>query len=802
MSVVMKIVFSLSLSGSLLILVLFFCKPLLKNKFSRQWQYYIWLVVIARLLLPIAPTSGIVGTMFAKMNQMNKVDHVNIQVPATSAAENDAKPVYPMEENTVIQESGQTGSRTSVNSSAITETTINTVKDKPLQNLWIPWLMIALLLMLRKVTIYQSFVKYVRAGHREVSDTDLLDRLARIGELAGVRRPVELCVNTLVSSPLLIGFFRPYIILPTADLAENDFTCTIWHELIHYKRKDLFYKWLVQLTICLHWFNPLVWLMGREINRACEFSCDEVVLGALGAEERCAYGDTLFRALGTGGSLKDFPVSVTLNENAELLKERLRAIMNFKKSSMLVTTISIVFTVVIIMGATVMGAYVEPVTTAKITNAVTRSTSSESTATENLMSENLVNEYTNAENAIAANQSAVDHNIGAHVTGNQSAVDTDNQRIKDAETKKSLEDLAVQYYEADMPSQFGAVFSTLDESDQRRWLDKLYTDGASSFFSAAVFRLDSGSPLIAEYVGRTYADDAISYFAILTGSLDSGSPLIAEYAGRAYTDGAIDFFSVLVREMNADLYKSWQDRAEEEDMDIGFRYILMDSEDLEQWKWNAEQEDARQYREWGIIRDGRDFYYQNQLVRVFFDEYDGEQIIRTLQWNPSGTVDVKVTRSIRNEIIRVEYMTEEEVTALFGGEELPDWNFVGTESDADAGESDFEAKYKAEEKGFDPENDVYRLTGEELPADVVSQMMDDGAVRTWYVYHSEGRQYLCCRGFAWSYGYQLKYDENGWQVDIQRFQKKDYGDVFLALPDNGPVTVYCDGEKVELTHSQ
>ena len=68
MSVVMKIVFSLSLSGSALILILFFCKPLFKERFSRQWQYYIWLVVIARLMLPIAPEMSVVGTLFTDIN--------------------------------------------------------------------------------------------------------------------------------------------------------------------------------------------------------------------------------------------------------------------------------------------------------------------------------------------------------------------------------------------------------------------------------------------------------------------------------------------------------------------------------------------------------------------------------------------------------------------------------------------------------------------------------------------------------------------------------------------------------------
>ena len=301
-------------------------------------------------------------------------------------------------------------------------------------------------------------MKYVKAGHREVSDTDLLDRLAQIGEQAGVRCPVELYVNGLVSSPLLIGFFRPCIILPAADLPEKDFLYTIRHELMHYKRKDMFYKWLVQFTVCLHWFNPLVWMMGREINRACEFSCDEAVIGMLGEEERRAYGDTLFRAMGTGGNYKDFPVSVTLNESAELLKERLVAIVDFKKSTRLITTISIVFTVVMMMGATVMGAYVEPVRAVKMERAVSDSTSSGPAQTESL---NVGNEKT-------GNQSTVNDRIGDRDVGNQNTKDKEDQYAGGKKTDISSKDLAEywagQYYGKDMVMQFGAVFSALDES--------------------------------------------------------------------------------------------------------------------------------------------------------------------------------------------------------------------------------------------------------------------------------------------------------------------------------------------------
>lgn len=160
----------------------------------------------------------------------------------------------------------------------------------------------------------------------------LWEQIGSLIEQTGVRGAVGLYTNSLISSPLLIGFFRPCIMLPSAELPDSDFQYTILHELTHYKRRDMFYKWLVQISICLHWFNPLVYLMGREINRACEFSCDEAVIKSLDKDGRRAYGDTLLNAVNLGGTYKDSLASVTLNRSAELLKERLDAIMHYRKN--------------------------------------------------------------------------------------------------------------------------------------------------------------------------------------------------------------------------------------------------------------------------------------------------------------------------------------------------------------------------------------------------------------------------------------------------------------------------------------
>ena len=77
MNEILKIVLSLSLSGSLLILVLLLCKPLFRNRISKRWQYYIWLVVIARLLLPFTPETSPVSTLFPQ------IDRVIVQADTT-----------------------------------------------------------------------------------------------------------------------------------------------------------------------------------------------------------------------------------------------------------------------------------------------------------------------------------------------------------------------------------------------------------------------------------------------------------------------------------------------------------------------------------------------------------------------------------------------------------------------------------------------------------------------------------------------------------------------------------------------
>lgn len=359
MSEAFKIPLSLSCSGALLILVLLLCRPLFRNHLSKRWQYYIWLAVVARLLLPIAPEANLMKAVFqgienGGLSQAEAVLSPSRNAPAASVSQEDAsETVKSGYEGTAQGNSRELLSVPAGESNAPSE------QAKAVSGLAIGlcWLMVASILLIRKITIYQDFVKYIKAGCAEVEDLVLLEQFGRLVEQSGIKTPVELSTNPLISSPLLIGFFHPHIVLPTGKLLESEFQFIILHELTHYKRRDIFYKWLMQFTICVHWFNPLVYWMGREAERLCELSCDEAVIQNLDVQKRRAYGDTLLSAIDSGSSYKSAVASVTLGESRHKLEERLDAIRNFRKPPKFIAFITTVLTIAICFGGATAGAY-------------------------------------------------------------------------------------------------------------------------------------------------------------------------------------------------------------------------------------------------------------------------------------------------------------------------------------------------------------------------------------------------------------------------------------------------------------
>ena len=153
--------------------------------------------------------------------------------------------------------------------------------------------------------------------------------------LAGqrLRRPLEVRQSDLVSSPLTYGVLRPVILLPESMEREDEAALTyiLTHELVHVQRFDAVAKLVFAATLCVHWFNPLVWVLYVLANRDLELSCDQRVMDLLGGRKKAAYALTLINMEETRSGY----FSPYSHFSKLAIEERIEAIMKYKKASVL-----------------------------------------------------------------------------------------------------------------------------------------------------------------------------------------------------------------------------------------------------------------------------------------------------------------------------------------------------------------------------------------------------------------------------------------------------------------------------------
>lgn len=328
------IILSLSLSGTVVGALLFLLKPLIRHRFSKRWQYYVWLVLLIRLIIPVTAEVNLIGSMigWANEDRIQPRAVVNKDVIVENQADNDSadkdqKPALQADDKPAEKETGGT---------VPAESAAEAVKPEipnVTEYAWAIWLFGAILVFALKIGEYRSFLRYVKAGNEAVLEEEIESCMDDVMMDLGIRKNIGLYRNKLMISPMFMGFHKPFIVLPKDLPSKEEIRYILTHELMHYKRKDLWYKWLFQLVSSLHWFNPFLLLVGREINQDCELACDEAVIRRLGEPDRAAYGNMLLHLADQGIRYRTKILSLTLVENKKNLKERLKSIMNYKKIS-------------------------------------------------------------------------------------------------------------------------------------------------------------------------------------------------------------------------------------------------------------------------------------------------------------------------------------------------------------------------------------------------------------------------------------------------------------------------------------
>lgn len=355
-------VLSLSVSGSILAILLFLGKPFLKNKVSRAFSYYIWLLVLLRLVVPIAaPVIPTFTFDWTEPSSGSKVPTADFRAHEVSGGEQVGELITDAsKEQAVLSEpppAPVTPSKKTVQ--------WGTFVQEHLTGIWLTGVMASAGWFLIAYAFFSSRIRRsLTVPHRD--DLEVFQRICPDSR-------IRLAYSSYAASPMLIGLWRPVIVLPRSayvrDGMARELGHILRHELVHARRRDILYKWVVVIVTSIHWFNPLMLLIRKEIHRACELSCDEAVIRGMSLEEKQSYGNTLL-ALSSSRKRSAVPLSTTLSDSKQELKERLLSIMNFKPKSARMTVLSIGLTFIFTGCAAMLGTVDRPQSHATATSSI------------------------------------------------------------------------------------------------------------------------------------------------------------------------------------------------------------------------------------------------------------------------------------------------------------------------------------------------------------------------------------------------------------------------------------------------
>lgn len=309
----------MSVMGAVMILVIAVMRKITLNKLPKKTFVLLWEIAILRLILPFSVQSVTsVYTLFARKSNMAEVT-----LPAVWQAQNVVIPQNVLQPNN--------------------NATSEIPAPFPDYNVWqIIWLVGMVLMVSGFVVLYAvAFKKY----HSKTElDSGFAAEWLKDHQ---IKRTVKLYLSDRVSSPLTYGIIRPVILIPVScDIEDKEnLTYILTHEMTHIKRFDMARKFVAAAVLCLHWFNPFVWVMYLLFNRDMELVCDEaVVRSAKTTDCRKSYISALINLEEQRG----FSLYNNFSKNA--VEERIVAIMKSKKMGTISVIAACALTLSVICG--------------------------------------------------------------------------------------------------------------------------------------------------------------------------------------------------------------------------------------------------------------------------------------------------------------------------------------------------------------------------------------------------------------------------------------------------------------------
>ncbi|WP_164914419.1 M56 family metallopeptidase [Aminipila luticellarii] len=325
-----------SVTTSAVIVLLLLLQPLIHRHYNAKWRYFVWLILAVRLLIPFSPSLPQTPVPIMQIPQQVEFK-LPVQNNMDSPPKNDPTDVGKGEENTAISPSVSSPipNKMSLGEKACTV-----------------WVLGMSFFLLYHLTGYFILKKSIVRFSKTVEEEHTAELWREVKKEMNRERNIPLLIYKKGQSPMITGFFRPVLLLPDVPYGDEELKLILKHELIHYKRKDIWYKLLLVCANAMHWFNPLVYLMRGVSNRDIEMVCDSELIKGSDSTFRKQYSEAILSAIHRENHCKT-AFSTDFYGGKRTMKERLTNIFDRNKKRKGVLALCAVVLLTGISGASV-----------------------------------------------------------------------------------------------------------------------------------------------------------------------------------------------------------------------------------------------------------------------------------------------------------------------------------------------------------------------------------------------------------------------------------------------------------------
>lgn len=328
----------MSFFGAVLIIVIAAIRAVTINRLPKKTFLILWGIVLFRLLIPYSVPS--VLSVYTWANTKTPVIEKGINRVPTEDTKNEVENVYThnpsngisiVMKETSYGQAEQTGEVPQQPVNSISHISITLI-------IWVAGMVLGVLFFTSSYlywhSVFQTSLPIQNAFVEQWQKTHLKTH------------PVLVRQSDRIAAPLSYGIIHPVILMPKkTDWGNTEqLQYVLLHEYVHICRHDSVFKLIAALALCVHWFNPLVWVMYILLQRDIELACDESVVRRLGEASKKTYANMLIDMEARKSGL--MPLCNNFSKNA--IEERIIAIMKIKKTSV----IAIMLSVILIVGVT------------------------------------------------------------------------------------------------------------------------------------------------------------------------------------------------------------------------------------------------------------------------------------------------------------------------------------------------------------------------------------------------------------------------------------------------------------------